>query len=795
MAPAYLHLHTRCKPKNPEFDGQFDVVLHGLMNHLFRRPLLDRRQFMVGAAAAAALAACGGSREPVAEAPAADPTSAPDPTVAPDPTAAADPTAAPDPTPVPDPAEAANNALASPGSPGLVDEQYYNDRVNSYLDFATAVEEPGSPSAVGAHLSRAHRDPDYSWAIDEVTVEALAPSFTKIAEWRDTRDFDFMYLNFMVALGQGDTASTQLSSEVLDAIKSATLGNRFRYDDPLPDDRVDHLWYWSENHRLITLSNELIAGEFYPDDTFEVTGLTGREHAERAKPEILEWITERGRFGFFEWHSNVYMAKNVSPLLMLCEISNDPDVVQAAAVALDSCLLDMATHYHQGAYVAPHGRTYKKDKMTARDEDTFDMAKLLFDRTPGDYESTGSTTATYFCAATRYRPPQLVIDIAQDDSITVVRERHGVYADAYEPITDNPEAPFGFDFNDPKNLPFWWSLGAVGMWQVSDVGVAQADKFRLWEGDAFADVKLLYDVQGGDAEALKAWLQANPMILNLGFLSEANTYAWRSPQISLASVLDHRKGEMRDQVHAWQATIDPDARVFTTHPMTEPAESDNWRDDDIPGYWTGEASMPRSAQFERTGIHLYQPAWDRNTDPLLGQVFPYREYTHAYFPQDHFDQVVEQDGWVFGAKDGGFVALWSWRPAAFRELDGVTATNGMSSPFDLVAEGGADNVWIVEVATEVDGSFDEFIAAVTANEPDVERTEDRFTVAWQSPAAGALTFGWDEDFTVAGSTVPVAEFPRHDSPWGQVERLETVHEFSNGDESLTLDFESFERTF
>ena len=55
-------------------------------------------------------------------------------------------------------------------------------------------------------------------------------------------------------------------------------------------------------------------------------------------------------------------------------------------------------------------------------------------------------------------------------------------------------------------------------------------------------------------------------------------------------------------MHAWQAAIDEDAMVFTSHPLTAPKATDDWNDDDSPGYWTGEASMPRSAQHPRRGL-------------------------------------------------------------------------------------------------------------------------------------------------------------------------------------------------
>ena len=739
--------------------------------------MIDRRQFLVGATSVAALTACGGGGDdgdpsPTSTAPGTSTTAAGASTTVP----------------------AAVAGLPAPGSAGLVDEAFFQGRVEDYLAFAAPQPRPASASGIAVQLAAARRDPGYTWDIEAVTVEGFADRWTQIDEWRDTRDFQFMYFNWVLALGQGDTPTTRIDPNVIDAITQRVLANRYRYDDPLPDDRIDHLWYWSENHRIITLSNELLAGQFFPDEVFAVTGLTGSEHATRARPEILDWIHERARFGFFEWHSNVYMAKNITPLLSLVELCDDDEIVHAAAMGLDLCLLDMATHYHQGAYVAPHGRTYKKDKMTARDEDTFDVAKLLFDRTPGDYTSPDSTSASYFCLAEKYRPPAAVIEIARSEETSITRERHGIHIDTREPISDNPEAPFGYDFKDPANLPFWWSAGAIGVWQMAEVSTAEADAHRLWDGDVFTQIKQLSDIQGGDVEKIEQWVYDNYMILNLGGLDEANTYAWRSPKVSLASVVDHRKGQMRDQVHVWQATIDPDARVFTNHPMTGLAESTEWRDDGEPGYWTGEASMPRTAQFERTAIHVYSPLYDETTDPILDLVFHYRDYTHAYFPQDHFDEVRQVGHWTIGTKNGGHIALWSQRPPTWRVYDPeIHATNGMTEPFDLVAEGGPDNVWIVEVGSDDEMSFEEFVAAVTAAEP-VVSGEGQLDVSWTSPTSGEISFGWESPLIVDGTEQSIDEFPRHESPWSTVERLETVQRWSSGDATLDLDFDRMTRT-
>ena len=689
----------------------------------------------------------------------------------------------------------AATVLAAPGSPGLMDEAIYQQRAAEYLQVATAAPHVGSPVGVAGHLARAAREPDYTWAIADITVESFADSFARIDEWQDTRDFVIMYLHWVLALGQGDTPTTQLAPDVIEAIHQRIVNNRYRYDDPLPDGRLDNLWFWSENHIIINHVIEYLGGQRYPDDTFTVTGLTGAEHMARARPGILEWVRERGQLGFFEWHSNVYMLKNITPLHLLAEQADDPELVQAAAMVLDLCVLDMAAHTQAGCYTAPRGRTYKKDKLSSLDEDTFGSAKFLFDDTTAAYQSDTDGGATFLAVGARYRPPQLLVDIAIDDQESVVRERHGVFLDTNAPLEDAPVAPYGKDFADRANLPFWWSLGGLGLWQMTRVGISEALDHKLWDTELFAQVKLIAAINDNDPERVRTWLHQFDAIVNFGFLGEANTYAYRHRKVSLASVLDHRFGEMRDQVHAWQAAIDEDAMVFTTHPLTAAKVTEDWNDDDSPGYWSGEASLPRSAQHRRTAVHIYQPAWSEATDSLLWSVFPYRQFTHAFVPQDRFDEVRQVGNWTIVAKDGGYIALYSWRIATFVANDPGVPARTFTKPYDLIAQGGPDNVWIVEVGNdEDDGDFDTFIAAITANEPVVGQTADGFDIAWTSPSSGVIEFSSTGAFMVAGLEQPLDGHPRHDGPWGTIEHESMLHALDNGANSWTVDFDAGTRT-
>jgi hypothetical protein len=684
---------------------------------------------------------------------------------------------------------AADAGLLAAGTAGLVDEDAYQARIDRYLAAVTGGTDPGNPVSIATHLIAAQRDPDHEWDASAVTVDALDEVWEQIDTWQDTRDFRFVYFHWMLALSDGKAPSTTLDPEVIAAIEQRLVDNRYRYDDPLPDDRIDELWFWSENHRILGLVGEYLAGQRLPEETFTVTGLTGAEHAERSKQPILDWVDERARFGFFEWHSHVYMKKNIEPLLTLVQLAEDEEIVAAATMALDLCVLDMAAHDHAGSYTAARGRTYANDKVKA-DEGTIDVFKLLFDDTEADHRDGPDAAASFFAGCDGYRPPQVLIDIATADEPGVVRERHGIFVDGTDPVTDAPEAPFGYDFDDPANMTFWWSQGAVGLWQTVGVSLAEAEKYRLFETKALAQIKAIVDLNGGDPDKVRSWVQENHDVVNFGQLREASSYAWRSNEVALASVVDHRFGQMRDQIQSWQATIAPGALVFTTHPRADLLEGEDFRSDDKPGYWTGEASVPRSAQHERTAIHIYQPSWDERTNDLLWSIFGYQDFTHAFVPQDRFDEVVQEGNWTFVRKGTGMIALWSWRTPTWRTYGPENPALDMEQPFDLVAEGGPDNVWIVEVgdSTTAD-SLEAFVADITASDPQVTRDDEGFEVTWTSPTSGEVRFGSTGAFTVDGEEQALDGFPRHESRWGTVDPFTTAFELKGEGSSLTLDFE------
>jgi hypothetical protein len=204
-------------------------------------------------------------------------------------------------------------------------------------------------------------------------------------------------------------------------------------------------------------------------------------------------------------------------------------------------------------------------------------------------------------------------------------------------------------------------------------------------------------------------------------LTRVNEYTYSNGDAMLSSVQDHLPGEIAFQKLAWEATLDCEACVWTTAPLSDmsgfmeglPGTNLNaWLeffknlaqikpltavvslglpsaggifDHDGPNYWTGTFALPMIVQWENAAIIAY------NINSLQRAMTA--THTHAWFPKAMYDEVDLQhkDGgtWVFGRKRAGFVALYSARPVDF-------TSDGPWKDKELIAAG-STNVWICVV--------------------------------------------------------------------------------------------------
>lgn len=691
---------------------------------------------------------------------------------------------------------------------GFVD---YSERAAAYLESASQVEDPGTLNWIAIAEMAIRGDEESIERLDEMDLADFESSFEKLDNYEDTADFDLLYL-MNLRLGYPD----QIDGEVSRAIDERIKAFKYWYTDSTPD-VVDNRWYWSENHRIIFHTLELLAGERFPEDDFEVPDadgetMTGEDHAERAREFILEWLDEKARYGFSEWHSDVYYQKDLTPLLTLVEYADDPEIVERATTMLDLLLFDMALHQVNANMGVTHGRSYAKDKLRASTQDTFGALQVTFglsDEAPG----TGDPGAVLMSRAERYRVPAVLWEVAHSSEAFEDVEHMGVEIDPHQPVVADPERPDGLSYSDPDMVAFWWDRNALTPWQTVPLTMDAADEYDLWDTELFGQFKAVQEVTGGDRQEAVELASAFASIINIGLLSEVDTRTWRDDGVMLSSAVDYRPGEFGHQYHAWQATLGEEAIAFTTSPGNEPRENETWPDSDL--YWNGGV-QPLSHQVGPAAVHVYRPGYAAPGAGLL-EDFSYLPLTHAYLPIEAFDEVTQVPGtatggadsggvWTFARKDDRFVGLWSYRPTGWVDHTGDgTPTGGLTEPFDLVAEGGADNVWVVEVGRVGEGAgrhagFEEFQASlleatpvVTQGAPTPDGLAGQFSVLYRSPGAGVLGVAADGALSLDGEAVVVDPEVRFANPFLESAVGETELEISAGDHSLTIDLATGER--
>lgn len=689
-------------------------------------------------------------------------------------------------------------ATAPPVGPegGFTPESYASARAREYLAYATSQQTSSVLNAI-AHMERDDVDPNYLAPADTIDVADWDARFRKLETLQDTRDFDGLYL-LNALLGYEDhpyltPATWDRTREVLQSFKYWVTDPTPPQPDPADPNRFwDESIYWTENHQALYHTIEFLMGQEYPNDCFTIVGftptgscsgdfeMTGEDHRLRAREFLLRWFDERWEIGFVEWHSRIYYQKDATPLLTLIEYADDEEIRTRAEVILDILLLDMATHTHHDVLGATAGRSEMKDTYSGPVNDTWGITHLLFGQQDAvGYASTGDPGATLFARAKKYRLPYVILEAAHEPGPFSDRMRMSVPLDPSALVaTPPPGHPFSLD---EPGFTFWWGLGAWSTWQVVPITFWGVEEYALSETEFFEPFKPLIEIVGDppDIEFAQVLARILAPIISVGLLAEVNTYSWRTPEYLLSTAQDHRKGFNSAQIQTWQLTFDTNAMVFTTHPGPDVQPPSEWigKTDGQPGYWTGTASLPRSAQHENVAIHLYEPSYD--PDGFDGS-FAYVEKTHAYFPQDYFDEVTEQDGWTFGRVGKGYVALYSWRPTYWESYDPnelallpPSASGPITSSFDLVAPGGADNVWIVEVSSEAEsGSFVAFQGAVLGARLEVTDLggSSGFAVRYRSPSQGLLAFDWDGPLTLDGREIPLDSYPRVANPWVYAER-------------------------
>jgi hypothetical protein len=152
-------------------------------------------------------------------------------------------------------------------------------------------------------------------------------------------------------------------------------------------------------------------------------------------------------------------------------------------------------------------------------------------------------------------------------------------------------------------------------------------------------------------------------------------------------------------------------------------------------------------------------------------------WTHAYFPTAAFDEVKMQDGWIFGRKGDGYVALTAANGLELQQ-QGPWAQREIRSP-------GRHNVWLCQMGRAADdGEFAAFVQAILARPPHF----GDLAVTLQNLRSEELAFAWEGPLTVDGRAEAITGFRHYDNLYCQAELPSEEMIIQYQDQQMRLDF-------
>ncbi len=629
----------------------------------------------------------------------------------------------------------------------------YKERQSLYLNISRFSESMYA-QAVRVYLKK------------EVNEESIEKELTDIYEYQDCMDFDMNMLLRMLYLNlETDILSKDIKDKVCDALGKA----KYWYTEPSYTTAI----FYTENHQILYSTSELLVGQLFPNDTFTNSDMTGQEHVEHAIPLLNRWLDWRGQLGFTEWHSNVYFVETMSALVNLVDFAPDEEIAYKAAMILDLMAFGFASNFYKNRYATSMGRCYDNSRVGISRDSISEAAWLMLGIGIHNTGDSSDMAAISLATSKNYAPPPLLEEIAQNASESFEhKERNSIY------LEEGPD--YGIEY-EGEDLMYWWSMAAPLAPQTIEGSIDLIEEYDIDPWTITGPQQLLDFIKVSaylHGLSISEYSKTAKLLTRGSAYETANIYTYRTPHYQLSGAQDHMKGMDGFQEHIWQASLDDAAYVFTNSPGGLTKDFDQL----FMGGW-----KPRATFYKNIGVIQY----DRETMPLefefalwiLNTFTENKLITHAYFPQTAFDEVKSKDGWTFGEKDGGYIALYSYEPTYW------------VSDYELRANG-IKNVWIVELGSEHEQkSFDEFVSEILDSKLKITPESIGYEVFYDSPSRGEITVNWDDTFCVDDKEIDLGDYPRYDNKYCFQEfgTTQTIIQFEN--QRLELNFDNSNRSY
>lgn len=563
---------------------------------------------------------------------------------------------------------------------------------------------------------------------------------------------DFRLVNLVRILYEfGD----EIPRETRAKIEETLFNFRYWWDEP----GENSMCYWSENHQILFASAEYLIGQKYPDEVFPNSGLTGRQHMEKARKRALDWLRMRWDYGFIEYYSSVYYKEDIGALINLIDLAEDEELVKKSQIIMDLLFYDVASQSLGTMFSSVSGRAYKNNRIGREAAEFSGLTNYLW----GSGEEIGPHMMYGMMHTSNYELPPVLKEIAWDSATVIIKQSNGLDLDQLK-----TEGYYG---SDNRSMMMQWGMESFTNPEVVRNSLAHIRNCNMFTNYSLRDFKILN-------YKLLHWLHLEPTIVRIinpqtngVSIQKGNTYTYRTPDYSIYTVQDHQVGDYGDQQHVFGMNISTRFSIFHNHPAQEKDVERH-----SPNYWAGYGHFPHSAQERNVNLSIYDiPEKKGMMESAL------LDYTRAYFPSYDFDTAWMDGHYAFGKLGNTYCAIigasdFTWRDEAKDDL----------------IQPGKQSFWITEAGSRPeDGSFENFVNRVRTNPVDFD--PGSLTLNYESDQTlYTLVFGGD--FRVNGKVVDT-RYKRYDSPYVQGEKKDKTFTYALNGKQLYLDFDNMIREY
>jgi len=585
---------------------------------------------------------------------------------------------------------------------------------------------------------------------DEIDWKRLDGTLKYVTGEYDCADFRLVNL-VRILYDFGDKIPPAYRSK----IDSVLLNFRYWWDEP----GENSMCYWSENHQILFASAEYLIGQLYPGTVFPKSGLTGKQHMEKARTRMLDWFEMRWNYGFIEFYSGVYYKEDIGALINLIDFAEDEELVIKSQIIMDLLFYDVASQNLNTMFVSVSGRAYKGNRKGGGGATLGGLTQYYW----GDGKKLGAGMMYGMMQTENYTLPPVLAEIAKDSSDVIIKQNNGL------DISELKEE--GYYGTDNRSMMMQWGMECFSNPEIIRNSLAHIRTCNMFSNEFVADFKML-------DYTMFHWLHMEPMLNRIlkpqtdgVAIQKGNTYNFKTGDFSLYTVQSHHPGTYGDQQHVFGLNIGNHFSIFHMHPALEKDIKHQ-----SPNYWVGYGHFPHSVQDENVNLSIYSIP-----DKKAIMEIDLLDYTRAYFPSNQFDTAYIDNNYVFGKKGDTYCALIGTNEFTFR--DDVQ---------DDILQKGKQVFWITEAGSrERDGDFGQFVQRIRNNQVEFNR-ESLELKYWSQGREYSLTFGGI--FLINNEKI-TTDYSRYDSPYIRAEKKDKTLSFSFNGKTLFLDFDKVQRVY